>query len=260
VIPYIAQPHLTIPIPGRPIIIHAFGVLVALAMIVGMRFVRRRAVADGLDAFIADRMVTWILVGGFIGAHLVDRLVYYPAETLAEPIRLLKFWDGLSSFGGFLGAIVAALLFFRREPTLPRWRYLDAIAYGFPFGWIFGRLGCSLAFDHPGSQTTFFLGERYTDGLVRHNLGFEEALYTILIAALFHFLGRRRRVPGFYVALLAIVYSPVRFLFDFLRKNDVRYFGLTPGQWGALALIVVGVVLLRRAQRLGAAETASEHK
>src|SRR6185295_15270798 len=144
-------------------------------MIVGMRFVRRRAVADGLDAMVADRLVTWILVGGFIGAHLVDRLVYYPAETLAEPIRLLKFWDGLSSFGGFLGAIVGALLFFRTNPALPRWRYLDCIAYGFPFGWIFGRLGCTLAFDHPGSATRFFLGERYTDGVVRHNLGLEEA-------------------------------------------------------------------------------------
>jgi phosphatidylglycerol:prolipoprotein diacylglycerol transferase len=253
VIPHIAQPHITL----GPITIHAFGVLVALAMIVGMRFVRRRATGDGLDAMVADRLVTWILIGGFIGAHLVDRFVYYPAETLAEPLRILKFWEGLSSFGGFLGAIVGALLFFRREPSLPRWRYLDCVAYGFPFGWIFGRLGCTLAFDHPGSETTFFLAERYTDDRVRHNLGLDEALYTILIAALFYYLGRKgRRPPGFFVAVLAIVYAPVRFLFDFLRKNDVRYLALTPGQWGALALIVVGVVLLRLAKKRGEAEAS----
>jgi phosphatidylglycerol:prolipoprotein diacylglycerol transferase len=250
VLPYIAQPHFSI----GPITIHAFGILVATAMIVGMRFIRRRALADGLDPMIADRLVTWVLVGGFAGAHLVDRLVYYPAETLADPIRLLKFWDGLSSFGGFLGAIVGALLFFRREPSLPRWRYLDAVAYGFPFGWIFGRLGCTLAFDHPGSETKFFLGQMDEHGTVRHNLGFEEALYTMLISALFYQLGRKRRPPGYFVAMLAIVYAPVRFLFDFLRTRDVRYFGLTPGQWGALVLILVGVLLLRRAQRAGAAE------
>jgi phosphatidylglycerol:prolipoprotein diacylglycerol transferase len=249
VIPYIEQPHFGY---GR-FSIHAFGVLVAVAMIVGMRFVRRRAAADGLSPVIADALVTWVLVGGFIGAHLVDRLVYYPGETLANPLSLLKFWEGLSSFGGFLGAIVGAVLFLRRHADLPRWRLLDCVAYGFPFGWIFGRLGCSLAFDHPGAETTFFLGEMYTDGKVRHNLGFEEALYTILIALLFHHLGKKSRPAGYYVAMLAIVYAPVRFLFDFLRKNDVRYAALTPGQWGALALMVVGFVLLRRAQKKGEA-------
>jgi phosphatidylglycerol:prolipoprotein diacylglycerol transferase len=245
VIPYIDQPKLSL----GPLTIHAFGVMVAIAMLVGMRMVRRRAAADGLDRLLADRMVTWILGGGFIGAHLIDRLVYFPGQTLEHPQTLLFFWQGLSSFGGFLGAIVAAVLFFRRAPEVAaqRWRYLDTIAWGFPFGWIFGRTGCFLAFDHPGSVTTFFLSEVDREGTVRHNLGLDEALYTILIAALFWFLGRvPRRSPGFYVGLLAVVYAPVRFMFDFLRTVDVRYFGLTPGQWGALALIVVGVLIIRR--------------
>jgi phosphatidylglycerol:prolipoprotein diacylglycerol transferase len=252
VLPYIPQPQFSI----GPITIHAFGVLVAVAMIVGMRFVRRHATREGLDPYVADRLVTWMLLAGFAGAHLVDRLIYFPRETWAEPIRLLKFWEGLSSFGGFLGAVVGGLLFFRREPTLPRWPYLDAVAYGFPFGWIFGRLGCTLAFDHPGSETTFFLGQRDEHGHIRHNLGFEEALYTILIAVLFHLIARKGRRPaGFWVGLLAIVYAPVRFLFDFLRTRDVRYLGLTPGQWGALLVIGAGILLVRRAQRAAAAAT-----
>lgn len=252
-LPYIAQPHISL----GPISIHAFGVLVALAMIVGMRFVRSRARVDGLDPLVADRLVTWVLIGGFIGAHLVDRFVYFRQETLADPITIVKFWQGLSSFGGFLGAIVAAVLFFRRESTLPRWRYLDCVAYGFPFGWIFGRLGCTVAFDHPGIETRFFLGEHDASGIVRHNLGFYEAIYTVLIAALFHYLGRKgRRPPGYFVAVLAIVYTPVRFLFDFLRTRDVRYLGLTPGQWGAIALLIVGVLLLRAAKKRGEAEAS----
>lgn len=256
-IPYIAQPHFSL----GPLTIHAFGVLVAVAMLVGMFFVRRRALADGLDPFVADRLVTWVLFAGFIGAHLVDRFVYYPAQTLAEPWRIVKVWEGLSSFGGFIGAIVGATLFFRRNSTLPTWRYLDAVAYGFPFGWIFGRLGCSVAFDHPGLPTTFFLGEMDASGIVRHNLGFYEALYTILIAAFFHRVGRKaRRAPGFYVGLLAIVYAPVRFLFDFLRTQDVRYFGLTPGQWGAIAVVLVGVLLIRRANEKGEAEASPQNQ
>lgn len=251
-LPYFEQPTFDL----GPINIHAFGLLVAVAMIVGMRFTRRRAAADGLEPMVADRMVTWVLVGGFLGAHLVDRLVYFPGETLRDPVSLLRVWDGLSSFGGFIGAVVGAVAFFRRYPALPRWRYLDAVAYGFPFGWIFGRLGCTVAFDHPGLPTSFFLGQKNKDGVTIHNLGFEEALYTIVIAALFLHLGRRPRPVGYFVAMLAIVYAPVRFLLDFLRARDVRYLELTPGQWGALALLVVGVLLLRRAQKKGEADAS----
>jgi len=56
--------------------------------------------------------------------------------------------------------------------------------------------------------------------------------------------------------MLAIVYAPVRFLFDFLRKNDIRYGGLTPGQWGAIALVVVGFLLLRLSKKKGEAEAS----
>jgi phosphatidylglycerol---prolipoprotein diacylglyceryl transferase len=250
-LPFIRQPSVSL----GPITIHAFGVLVAAAMLVGMRLVRKRAVAQGLDGGTADRLVTWILLGGFAGAHLVDRLVYFPGETFAEPIRLLRFWEGLSSFGGFLGAVVAAWIFFRHRPP-ERWAYLDAVAYAFPFGWILGRLGCFLAFDHPGLPTGFFLGEDDGTGVVRHNLGLEEALYTVLIAAVFYVLGRKRRPPGFFVGMLAVLYAPVRFLFDFLRTRDVHYLGLTPGQWGALALLGVGVALVISAQKKREAEAS----
>lgn len=248
-IPYFEQPRLSL----GPLTIHAFGVMVALAMIIGMAMTRRRAVREGLDPAQADRLVTWVLLGGFIGAHLVDRFVYFPRETLANPISILKFWDGLSSFGGFIGAVVGAVLFFRQTGVAgERWRYLDCVAWGFPFGWISGRLGCFLAFDHPGAETTFFLAQEYKDGAVRHNLGLEEALYTMVVAALFAVLGRRSWPPGFFVGLLALVYAPIRFAFDFLRIIDVRYFGLTPGQWGSIALAIVGLLLIRRAQRAAA--------
>ena len=242
-IPYFPQPSL----PLGPFTIHAFGVLVAAAVLVGVSILKRRSLAEGLDPDIATRLVTHVLVCGFVGAHLVDRLVYFPAETLAEPWTLLFLWEGLSSFGGFLGGLVGALIFFRRTRLGDRTlRYLDAIAYALPFGWVLGRLGCFLAYDHPGEPTTFFLGQRYLDGLVRHNLGLEEALYTIPVAVLFTVLGQKRRPAGFFLGLLAVLYAPARFFLDFLRIVDVRYLGLTPGQYGAIALLIAGLVILMR--------------
>ncbi|WP_437331214.1 prolipoprotein diacylglyceryl transferase family protein [Sorangium sp. So ce381] len=126
----------------------------------------------------------------------------------------------------------------------PAWRSVDAIAFALPFGWTVDRLGCFLAFDHPGKVTTFFLGQQYTDGLIWHDLGLEEVLYMIPVTAVIAALGQRSRPPGFFAWLLAVLYAPVRFLLDFLRIVDVRYAGLTPGQYGAIALFIAGLVLL----------------
>lgn len=247
-LPYFAQPRL----PLGPVTIHAFGVLVAAAVLVGTEVLRRRAAKQGLDVGIMQRMIGWVLVAGFIGAHLFDRLVYFPEETLKDPLSILWIWQSLSSFGGFLGASFGAWLFLRKNPLSPRtWRYLDAIAYAFPFGWIFGRTGCFVAFDHPGRETTFFLGQVYKDGVVRFNLGLFEAIYFIPVMVLFLIVGRRRHGPGFFVGLLALVYVPFRFAADFLRIVDVRYGGLTPGQWGTIVLAFLSLWLLARARRLG---------
>jgi phosphatidylglycerol:prolipoprotein diacylglycerol transferase len=204
-----------------------------------------------------------ILVGGFIGAHLVDRFVYFPKETLAEPITIIQFWKGISSFGGFLGATVAVVYFIRKHKLgAEKWRYMDVIVYGFVFGWIFGRLGCFVAFDHPGAQSDFFLAQLHLEAgtvdtfVPRHNLGLYEALYFLLfLAPLFWLVGRKaRRNPGFYIGLLCLLYGPIRFAMDYLRIVDVRYMGLTPGQYGSIALSCVGAYFLWKSRALAIAE------
>jgi phosphatidylglycerol:prolipoprotein diacylglycerol transferase len=252
-IPYFVQPSLSL----GPLTIHAFGLMVAAAVIVGSEIVRRRAVKKALDPAIAHRLVGWIVVGGFIGAHLVDRFVYFPKDTWEDPWSILRVWAGLSSFGGFLGALASLVLFLRVNPLRGlTWWYVDVIAYAFPFAWVLGRVGCFLAFDHPGSPTTFFLGQADADGVVRHNLGLDEAIYSAVIALVFSRLGRTRQRPGVFIGLLTLLYAPFRFGLDFLRQVDIRYVGLTPGQYGAAALVVCGIVILSASREavLGAAQ------
>ena len=98
-IPVLQQPALRL----GPLTVHAFGLLVACAVLLGTRVLQRRAAEQGLSARAVARFVSWVLIGGFLGAHLVDRIVYFPRETGADPLSILRFWEGLSSFGGFLG-------------------------------------------------------------------------------------------------------------------------------------------------------------
>lgn len=258
-IPYFEQPKLHL----GPITIHAFGALVAIGILLAFRMIRRRAPRVGLDAVLAERLAMRMVVIGFIVAHVFDRIAYFPRDVLARPWSLLYIWESISSFGGFLGATLVAIWFVRRQPDRAvGWRYLDLIAWAFPAAWLFGRAGCAVAFDHPGYATTFFLGQRYSDQVVRHNLGLDEALFTIPLVILFQWLGRGKpRPPGFFLGLLALVYAPIRFLLDTLRWDDARYFGFTPGQYGSLALALVGFAILyrgsKRASAAGAPTSAS---
>ena len=229
--------------------IHWFGVLVALGVIVGDRVVVMQGRRRGLDANDVKYMNARIVIGGFIVAHLVSVIFYFPERIKENPAVLLNPFAGLSSFGGFLGALIA-FLYYTKKAEIPRLPYADSVALGLAIGWIFGRTGCFTAHDHPGRHTDFFLAVRYPDG-ARHDLGLDELLFTIVMTVVLFLYNRKPRPPGRIIALASLMYAPARFFLDFLRATDVarpdeRYFKLTPAQWACLATAALGVYLWRR--------------
>jgi phosphatidylglycerol:prolipoprotein diacylglycerol transferase len=234
-----------------PVPIHPFGVLVATGVLVGSALAVKRAERYGIPRQKFESFISWILVFGFILSHMLDEVMYRPHEVIEHPIQLIKIWAGISSYGGFVGAIVGAFMFrvVKKEKILP---YLEHVAAVFPIAWIFGRMGCSVAHDHPGRLSQSMLAVNFP-GAPRFDLGLLEMLCTIPIAALTIWFARTPRRPGQIVGFLALVYAPVRFLLDALRATDVpgadaRYVGLTPGQWMSIALVVVGIAMLTHAR------------
>ncbi len=241
--------------------VYPFGIMVALAVLVGSLVADRRAKREGIHPRIMGEMLGYVLIGGFVLGHMLDAVFYHWDVVVARPLFVLESWNGLSSFGGFVGGVLGAVIWtVRRRYSFVA--FADPIAYGFPFGWIFGRLGCFLAHDHPGAVTDFPLAVRdyHVAGMLppwqtRHDLGLYEALFSIAVAALFFALGRKQRRRGLYLALLPILYAPVRFGLDFLRATDVpeadpRFLGLTPAHYGAVLLLAMGLSMLWRVYRL----------
>ena len=240
-------PWIDIKLPTLgPLTVHLFGVLVAIGIVVGSRATLRRGRELGLPEDSVRSMTTTILVAGFVVAHLFDVVAYQASEGPVRWIDVINPFSGLSSFGGFAGSVAALFLWarWRGERVAP---YADSLAVGLAPGWLFGRLSCFTAHDHPGRRTDFFLGVNYPGG-VRHDLGLDEALFAAAITLLFVLLRRRERPIGTYPAILALTYAPVRFGLDFLRANDLpgadaRYFGLTPAQYGCILLLGIGIFL-----------------
>lgn len=232
----------------------AFGVLVACGFLLGSHLVTRRAITMGLDPARMHDIALLCLVCGGVGSHVLYVVAYEPRQLVENPWVLLRVWEGISSFGGFVSAALAIWVFLRRK-RLPFLPYADAVLFGLVPGWILGRLGCFTAHDHIGRLTTFPLAVRFPSG-TRYDLGLYEALTTIVLGiALYGVLGKRERAErypdGLATASVMIAYSVIRFYLDTLRATDIpgadaRYFGLTPAQYVCVCLVGFGIYLLRR--------------
>ncbi len=141
-----------------PIPIHGFGLLVALGFVFGGNAGMARARRAGLDPEALNRLISWLVVGTFIGGHVGYGLMYKPKEYFANPVEFLKVWQGLSSMGGFVVCVPLSIWFFKRH-KLPVWPYMDSVGIGLALGWFLGRMGCTVAHDHPGTPSNFFLAK-----------------------------------------------------------------------------------------------------
>src|SRR3954464_9809398 len=136
-LPFIHMGELPIGIP-----IQSFGLIVAIGVLIGAGILRRYAEWHGIDDELIRSLLGWITVCGFIGAHEFDMIAYnwdkigdhtivHPAnwwpsmlgETLYPsnwPLPL-KLWEGISSYGGFLGGAIGFAIFVwwkRLDPRL----------------------------------------------------------------------------------------------------------------------------------------------
>jgi phosphatidylglycerol:prolipoprotein diacylglycerol transferase len=247
VIPYLQPPSLHL----GPLTVEPFGVFAAAGIYLGARLATGRAAREGLDPQPLVDYAMWGVLAGVLGGHFVHLFLYHP-EELRDPWRVVKVWDGLSSFGGLLGAVIALAVFLRHR-RLSLAPYADALALGTAPGWGVARIGCFVVHDHPGVRTGFPLAVAFPGG-ARHDLGLYDALWLFAIAAVLYALASRGALRGRLLAVLAVLYGLGRFSFDFLRARDVayadaRYLGLTPAQYFCFLIVGWGIYQLARNRR-----------
>ncbi len=241
-LPYLNIPELKI---FGPFAIRPFGVLVATSIVLGYWLSVRRARRIGMDDKIMADAIFWAVVSGFIGAHLFWTVFYNPGLIVERPIILLLVWKGISSYGGFFGGALGAYLCLRGK-KVPVLGYIESLLFGLVPAWVVARMGCTVVFDHPGRKTGFILGMADRAGVVRHNLGFYEMIWTLFICLFLYGFRKQRLFEGFHIALVIFLYAPMRIFFDGLRVDDRTWWGLTPGQYFSIVLLVIGTGLVVR--------------
>lgn len=250
-----------------PLKIHVWGLFVAAGFLIGLLIARARAKKEGVKVEAIENLILWIVISALFFSRLF--YVLFGGELsvfLERPWLILAIWQGgMMSTGGFFGATIALLVFYKKcrrqrhpehvsgSPIQNFWLYADILSYSFIFGWLIGRIGCFLTHLHPGRLTNSFLGVNFTEG-ARLDMAILEALILLPLAILFIVFSKKQHHAGFYTIWLLLYYGVVRFLLDFFRATDLslsdaRYLSLTVAQWGSVLLILIGLFYAKRISR-----------
>jgi phosphatidylglycerol:prolipoprotein diacylglycerol transferase len=284
--PDISPDIFSIELFGMTFALRWYALAYIAGLLIGWRIVtalvRRPALwrdAPPMTAAQVESLLTWIILGVILGGRLGYVLFYQPAQYLANPSHILRVWEGGMSFhGGFLGVVIATLIFCRREgiPLLP---VADALAVATPPGLFLGRIANFINAELWGRPTAMPWGVAFPGDAAQDCPGiagicarhpsqlYEAALEGFLLGAVLLFLVYRRgwlRLPGQTFGLFLAGYGTARFLVEFVRQADAQYItpdnplghvlrigaaGLSMGQLLSLPMILVGLALIVRARR-----------
>jgi len=234
-----------------------------------------------------DDLVLWITLGIILGGRFGYALFYKPVmyahlftgQNWAERLELFQLWTGGMSFhGGFLGVVVALILFARKH-RINMLSLGDLVAPVVPIGLFFGRIANFINGELWGRETTVPWAVRFCNARIQDMYGFCPAgdlprhpsqlyeaglegllLFGVLSLGIWKF--RLLAKPGYITGLFLVGYGLSRALLETVRQPDVGLdalpFGLTMGMILSTPMMLVGAWLVWRAWKTApAAESAA---
>jgi phosphatidylglycerol:prolipoprotein diacylglycerol transferase len=206
-----------------------------------------------------DDLFIWLALGVILGGRLGYVLFYNPLRYLASPLDTAKMWlGGMSFHGGFLGVVIALLIYGRRHgATLDR--LLDLGAAATPVGLGLGRLANFIngeLYGRAGNVPWAMIFPNDPEQIPRHPSQLYEAILEgfalFLIVRLANYRFKALAHPGRASGLFALFYGLFRILVEFFREPDTQLgylFGfITMGMILSLPLVAVGIWLLARSR------------
>ena len=198
-----------------------------------------------------DDLVFYITIGVILGGRL-GYCTFYQPQIWATPLEVLKLWQGgMSLHGGFIGVIVALILFTRRH-RLDLLRVCDYVACATPFGTFLVRIANFVngeLWGRPSNLPWAIIFPGTHDNIPRHPSQLYEALLEgALMMALLGYLfwhTDARRHPGRLLGAGLTLYGAARFGLEYVRQPDACLehlsWGLTMGQTLSLPMLLAGL-------------------
>ncbi len=187
---------------------------------------------------------------------LICAILFQNLYDLIENPSSYQWTWGMTFFGGLIGGIGAFFLFwfFHLRKKYPNSIVAAATieGAGLPLAHGIGRIGCTVdgccyGISIPMDSPFYWMGMTFpdTDGVKVYPTQLFEAIFLILLSIVLFYLAFRKRrtitLPIYFIS-----YGIFRFLIEFIRGDHRGSFvpGITPSQFWAILLFVIGVVVL----------------
>lgn len=254
----------------------------AAALAVVLKVARSAGEADrssGLSGHQAWDLYIVMVVSSILGAKLGHVLFEAPGHIVdgqrieslgellrADPWHALRLGEGgYVWYGGLVGALLTAVVYFRRRPELNALQYSDAFAPAIMVGAALGRLGCFLSGCCYGVPTELPWGVAFpaTEGVPVHPTQLYDAGFAAAFGLFLLWRFPKRRFDGENISLLLVGYPVARFITESFRGDPERgHLGpLSTSQIISVAVLAAGVALyVRASRRTGAADRSAAQR
>lgn len=231
-----------------------YGVMVALAFLVGLWLASRRARCTEIAPQQVSDLGPWLILGAIAGARAMYVAMFWHEDFSGKPL-----WEifmirhgGLVFYGGLFGAVLATWLFILIK-KLPTWKMADVLTPSIPLGYAIGRVGCLLNGCCYGRATDVPWAIRFpadshpSQGVPVHPTQIYDSICGMGLYVLLAWLFRHKKFDGQVFGVFLVGYAACRALVECFRGDypAQKFIGpLTPGQASSVGVLVCGVALL----------------
>jgi prolipoprotein diacylglyceryl transferase len=244
-----------------------------IGLIVAVYIVQKIFKHEDLPEKWFDSLFVYMIVGIIVGARLGHCLFYEPAYYLANPIEMIKVWEGgLASHGGVIGIIIAVWLYSRKVTHLSMLWTFDRVMVPTGFTAAMIRFGNLMNHEIYGGPTDQPWGFRFIDNLHQwmqgaapvytepsHPTQIYEALAYLLVFAITMYLYWKtdaKHRKGFITGVGILIIFLFRFFVEYVKNVQVdsetamrENTGLILGQWLSIPFIIWGIWMIWNALR-----------
>lgn len=229
-------------------VVHGYGLMIAIGILMAFTTAMYRAKRIGLDSEFVFDVGFYSGIIGIVSTRLLYYIVELP-QIIQNPSILWDFRYGYVVYGGIIGGVLTGLIYCKKK-NKNFLDYFDLIMPSIVLAQAFGRIGCFLAGCCYGRETDSLIGIAFSHSEMAPNG--VKLIPTQLISSAGDFLlfflliliAKRVKKRGQVGALYLILYSIGRFLVEFLRDDYRGSVGIfSTSQLISLGTVVVGIVI-----------------
>ena len=244
-------------IPFVGLSIHSYGVMVALAFLVGMWFIAREAKIKGLNQANISDLFFYLVVAAIVGSRIMFIIISERQEFIHNPLIFFKIWNGgLVFYGGVIGTLIVSI-WYSKKKNMQYSKVADCFTPALPLGHAIGRIGCFLAgccygrvLDHTTwYSTTFPISSNSfaPTGMPLYPTQLMECFGELIIFGLIMLVRRWRKFDGQLIATYLMLYAILRSFNEYFRGDVVRGFIIEPwlstSQFVSIFLFIIGALI-----------------